>query len=447
VQIDCANTNYPGQRFAQMSIRVIEIAAVTGGWSNKNLRGSPMSALLAETTATATTSDLYDVEQLLARARALAPKLRERSYATNKAGRIPDETIRDFWDFNLTYLLRPKRFGGPAMRPDEAFQAAFELGRGDGSAAWVWAVMLIHDLFVAHFPEKFQQEYWGKDRTLSASSFLPNGKPTLTKGGIRLSGKWSFCSGVDNADWLFLGAFFGPPSGGAPMPDIRYVWVPKGDYRIIDDWDVMGLCGTGSKSVVVEDTFVPDHRIVSHKEMSDATSPGSKLHSEPVYRAPIWSFVPFTISAPACGIAQGALEAFIDDMKVRDDSFAHSPLSKKPGMHVRVAEASAMIDCGNLLYKRSYRETIDKVLAGVAPSLEFRARSRRDQGYSVKLAKAAVGLLIDAGGGRGLYETNHVQRCFRDLQAMAGHIVASWDVAAYSYGQIALGGPPSDLFV
>src|SRR5262245_23135871 len=169
------------------------------------------------TTATARTErvegDVYHLDALLERARALAPKLRERSYATNKAGRIPEETIADFWDHKLNYLLRPKRFGGPAVRPDEAFQVGFELGRGDGSAAWVWSVMLIHDLFVAHFPEAFQQEYWGKDRTLSASSFLPHGKPTPANGGIRVSGKWSFCSGVDNADWLFLGVFFGPPSG------------------------------------------------------------------------------------------------------------------------------------------------------------------------------------------------------------------------------------------
>ena len=406
-----------------------------------------MSALLAGGTADKERTDLYSAANLLERARALAPKLRERSYATNKAGRISAETIQDLWDFKLNYLLRPKKFGGPAMRPDEAFAAGFELGRGDGSAAWVWSVMLIHDLFVSHFPEEFQHEYWGKDRTLSASSFLPHGKPTPASGGVRVSGKWSFCSGVDNADWLFLGVFFGPPSGDSPMPDIRYIMVPKGDYQILDDWEVMGLCGTGSKSVVIDDKFVPHHRIVSHKEMSDATSPGSRLHADPVYRAPIWSFVPFTISAPACGIAQGALESFIEEMKVRDDSFAHSPLSKKPGMHARVAEASAMIDSGDLLYKRSYRETIDKILAGEVPSLEFRARSRRDQGYCVKAAKAAVGLMIDAVGGRGLFESNHVQRSFRDLQAVSGHIVASWDIAAYSYGQMALGGPPTDLFV
>ena len=114
-----------------------------------------MSAMLAGATADTEMADLYSATSLLGRARALAPKLRERSYATNKAGRIPAETIEDFWNFKLNYLLRPKKFGGPAMRPDEAFAAGFELGRGDGSAAWVWSVMLIHDLFVHIFPRSF----------------------------------------------------------------------------------------------------------------------------------------------------------------------------------------------------------------------------------------------------------------------------------------------------
>ena len=357
-----------------------------------------MSALRADAVTDHDAGDLYNVANVLARARALAPKLRERSYATNKAGRIPDETIRDFWDSKLNYLLRPKKFGGPAMRPDEAFQVAFELGRGDGSAAWVWSVMLIHDLFVAHFPEALQKEYWGKDRTLSASSFLPHGKPTPAAGGIRVSGKWSFCSGVDNADWLFLGVFFGPPSGDAPMPDIRYVMVPKGDYTIIDDWDVMGLRGTGSNSVVIDDKFVPDHRIVSHKEMSDATSPGAKLHAEPVYRTPIWSFVPFTISSSACGVAQGALDAFIDEMKVRDDAFAHSPLAKKPGMHVAHRRG-----------ERDDRRRRSALQALVPGDDRQGARGRGAEPRVSRPQPPRPGLLRQAGEGRG----RPVGRCRR----------------------------------
>jgi alkylation response protein AidB-like acyl-CoA dehydrogenase len=389
----------------------------------------------------------YALDRMKERAAKLIPSLRERALDTTRKRRIPGETIKDLWDADLFHLLKPTKFGGPAVRPDVAFQVADELGRGDGSAAWVWSVMTIHDLFVALYPEEFQQEYWGKARTLSASSFPPCGKAAPERGGFRVSGKWPFCSGVDNADWLFLGTIFGPPSGGSPMPDIRYVMVPTPDCRVIDDWHVLGLCGTGSKSVALDDVFVPEHRVLSHAAMAEGTTPGAEVHDGWLYRAPIWTFVPFTISAPANGIACGALETFIDEMKVRETSFDHSPMAKKPGMQMRVAEASAKIDAGDLLYKRSYRETMDKLAAGETLSLEHRARSRRDQGYSVLLAKEAAEALCTGTGGRGLFETNPVQRAYRDLQAVSGHIVANWDAPAYSYGQIMLGGPPSEMFV
>jgi Acyl-CoA dehydrogenase, C-terminal domain len=112
-----------------------------------------------------------------------------------------------------------------------------------------------------------------------------------------------------------------------------------------------------------------------------------------------------------------------------------------------VAEAGAMIDAGDLLYKRSFRETMDKLEAGETLSLEHRARSRRDQGYSVLLAKRGVEALFTGTGARGLFEKNHIQRAYRDLHAVSGHIVANWDAPAYSYGQIMLGGPPGEIFV
>jgi alkylation response protein AidB-like acyl-CoA dehydrogenase len=382
---------------------------------------------------------------LLHKARTLAPVLRERAAATNQARRIPEEAIGDFWDAGLWYLLKPRKFGGPEIRPDVAFTVANELARGDGSAGWVWAVFTIHDFLVALWPEEFQHEYWAKN-TLSASSFAPTGKATPASGGYRVSGKWSFCSGVDNADWLLLGTFFGPPSGGSPVPDIRYVMIPKREAKVIDDWFVFGLKGTGSKGLVVDDAFVPNHRILGLAEMLQGTTPGSRVHDSPLYRASVWGIIPFTISSPANGMARGGLDAFIEDMKVREGSFDHSPLAKKPGIQLAVAEASAMIDAAELLYWRSFRETIDKAMAGEPISLELRARSRRDQGFSVKMAREAAEKLFTASAGRGLYEGNHVQRAYADLQALQGHIVAGWEMPAYSYGALMLGGPASDSF-
>jgi alkylation response protein AidB-like acyl-CoA dehydrogenase len=390
-------------------------------------------------------TDAGIAETLQQKARALAPVLRERAAATNQARRIPDETIQDFWRADLWYLLKPRKFGGPEHRPDVAFSVAYELARGDGSAAWVWAVMTIHDLLVALWPEEFQREYWAKD-TLSASSFAPSGQAAPASGGYRISGKWTFSSGVDNADWLLLGVLFGPPAGGSPIPDIRYVMLPKGDFKVIDDWFVFGLRGTGSKGIVVEDVLVPSHRICGLAEMIQGTTPGSRVHDSALYKASVWSIIPFTISSPASGMARGALDAFLDDMKVREGSYDHSPLAKKPGMQLVVAEASAMIDAADLLYRRSFRATIDKIMAGEPLTLEHRARSRRDQGWSVMQAKLAAEKLFTATAGRGIYEGSPVQRAYADLHALQGHIVAGWEMPAYSYGQVMLGGSPSDPF-
>ena len=247
----------------------------------------------------------YARDALIERARKLAPVLRERAAASAEAQRIPAQTISDFWDAELCYLLKPKKFGAPEVRVDTA-EIASELSRGDGSAGWVWTVMGVHDLFMALFPEEAQHEYWAKDRTLSASSFAPSGKIEPAEGGVKLSGKWSFCSGVDNAQWMIPGAFAGMLSNDPPILDIRYLLLPMSDIKVIDDWHVMGLRGTGSKSVVVEGVFVPNHRMVRNDELMNGTAPGGRVHEGPLYRAPVWAVFLPCITSPANGMARGA---------------------------------------------------------------------------------------------------------------------------------------------
>jgi 3-hydroxy-9,10-secoandrosta-1,3,5(10)-triene-9,17-dione monooxygenase len=407
----------------------------------QNNGGEAGLAMTSGRTGTAGTSR----EQLLDRARKLVPVLRERAAETNELRRIPEATIRDFWDADLFYLLRPKKFGGPEVRLDDAWAVAAELGRGDGSAAWVWSIITVHDLFVAYFPEETQREFWDR-KVLSASSFMPSGKITPDKGGVRLSGKWSFCSGIDSADWMLLCGMAGMLSTNPPIPDIRFVFLPKSDVKVIDDWKVLGLRGTGSKSVTVDDVFIPAHRMVTLKDLSEGTTPGAKIHDSPFYRVPVWALFPFTISSSAVGIARGALECFLDEMKSRSTSYGHEPLNKKPTLQLKVSEASALIDAAELLYRRSLTETVDKALGGVPLTLVHRLRSRRDQGFTVKLLRQAADLLFSAQGGYGLYDNGHVQRAFRDLQALQSHIVGGWDMPALNYGSVALGGTPTDFF-
>ncbi len=386
----------------------------------------------------------YERDALLERARALVPALRERAAETNKLRRLPDRTLADFRAADLMGLLKPKKFGGPEVRIDTAMEVTAELARGDGSAAWVWVILACHDTLAAFFPEEAQQEYWGKPDALMASSFAPTGKAEKAEGGYRLSGKWSYCSGVDCAQWLMLGAIAGMRSFNPPIPDMIYVLMPRADLKVIDDWHVMGLRGTGSKSVVAENIFVPAHRSVSWASTGDGTAPGAKVHDSPLYRTPMMAFFPFFIASPGAGIARGGLEAFIAEMKERRTA-DFKPLGASPTIQLRIAEASALIDAADLLYKRSLRETMDKIFADETLSLDHRARSRRDQTYSLVLAKRAVEILFAAEGARGLFDDHPVQRAARDLHAVASHLVGGWDAPALTYGEIVLGQPPSSF--
>jgi len=384
-----------------------------------------------------------NADVLTERARELAPVLRGRAQQANEMRRIQDETIQDFWDAGLFGVLKPQKFGGAELRYDAFADLAGELGRGDGSAAWIYAVLNVHDHLISLFPEQAQQELWADPRMICASSFLPGGKATSDKAGWRVSGKWSFCSGVDAADWMLLGAIFGMV-GEPPHPDVRFMLLPIADCAIVDDWHVIGLRGTGSKTVTVQNALVPEHRLLSFAAFASGDTPGGKLHPNPLYSAPQWAVFPFTIASPAAGIARGAFETYCDQVKARANAFGEA-MSQFRSIQMRVAEAGALIDAAELLYKRSCRETIDKIMSRAPLTIEPRVRSRRDQAYSVEMAKRAAELLFKSLGGRGLYESDPVQRAFRDLQAVSMHIACTWDITSASYGSVMLGGKPTEM--
>ena len=244
--------------------------------------------------------------RLIQNARALVPVLRDRAEATNRARQIPRETVEDYWRNDLFGLLKPKKFGGQEVRFDAFLDLGTELGRGDGSAAWFYAVIGVHELMISLFPEQVQAEVWSNPRALVASSFAPGAQPRKEKDGYRVSGRWQFCSGIDSSDWIILGGIFGMLEG-PPRPDIRFMVLPRSDYSIVDDWHVMGLRGTGSKTAVVSDVFVPDDRVVSAEVMGAGQAPGGRVNAGPIYRAPTWAVFPFCLSSSATGIARGGL--------------------------------------------------------------------------------------------------------------------------------------------
>ena len=231
-----------------------------------------------------------DAATLIARAEAMIPVLRERAAAGEAGRKIPDATIADFKAAGFFDILKPKRWGGYEMEPNVFFKVQIAIAEGCMSSAWVLGVVGVHPLQMGLFPLKAQEDVWSKDTSvLVSSSYQPVGKVEKADGGFILSGQWSFSSGCQHCDWVFLGALIFPEDGQGP-PEYRTFLVPRSDYQIIDTWHTYGLKATGSHDIKVDRAFVPEHR--THKAMDGylCRNPGQEVNTGDLFKLP-WAAI------------------------------------------------------------------------------------------------------------------------------------------------------------
>ena len=248
-------------------------------------------------------STLPDEERaMLGRARAIVPRLVERAPAAAAVRRLPPESIAEYHAAGILRILQPKCLGGMQGRFSLFSRIVEELTYGCASSAWVYAVLAEHQWIIAQYPEEAQIDVWGDDpEAVASSSLAPRAAAKRVSGGWRLSGRYSFSSGCDYAQWAILGAF--PGEMGDPR-HIAYLLAPLAEVEVIDDWQVLGLTGTGSKSLVLHDVFIPEHRCVMVSDLFAGTPPGALVHPEyPVLRAPRGFLVSYSL--PPVAIALG----------------------------------------------------------------------------------------------------------------------------------------------
>ncbi len=384
--------------------------------------------------------------EALSRAAKFTPLLRERSAAANRERRIQAETIRELLDADLFKLLQPRRYGGIESDLETFVRTAIQLSRGCGSAGWVFSVLSIHQWMLGLYDDQAQQDVWGKNPdALIASALRPSGKVTKEKGGIRISGEWGFASGIDNSDWIILGAFLGMAQTTPPRPDVKMILVPVSDGKIVDNWHVMGLRGTGSKTFVLDNAFVPDHRQLDFIEAKEGEAPGRKANPGPLFRLPAFANFPLCLSGPGVGAGWGAYDRFVEYARTRKN-IAQKTIADFPTVQMRVAEAASMLDAAEQLLLRDCRESYAAAAANQKLTMDQRARFRRDQCWAPKTAAEAAEKVLRACGGQGLFDDFEIQRCYRDAYATAAHIGTSWDVASTQFGAVTLGvGHPEPL--
>ena len=383
-----------------------------------------------------------DFAELKSRAEALIPALRERAARGEELRRLPDETIADLHRTGLFRVLQPRRVGGSELPFRSLVELVAMVSRGDASTGWVLANLAAHHWLLGMCPPEAQDEVWGgsPDNLIGSALIFPRGRAEKVAGGYRLTGRWPFSSGVDPAAWNLIGAIVQSDESGAVEP--RIFVLPASDYTIIDTWDVIGLAGTGSKDVAVEDVFVPRHRSIAVSEITGGPNPGSVVNPSVLYQLPAISLFAFCIAGVSLGIAQGAIEYFTQTMKSRTSYYTGRTLADFVTVQVHLAEATAMAEAARSVMLGDCDEATRIVEGGEVPSLDHRARYRRDGAYAATLCTKAVDVLFGATGGGAIYARNPLQRAFRDVHAANAHYVLNWDINGAMYGRVALGLPP-----
>jgi len=379
-----------------------------------------------------------DERAMLERARALIPLLAERAPAAAAARQLPAETIVEYHAAGILRILQPRRFGGMQGRFSLFSRIVEELTYGCASAAWVYAVLAEHQWIIAQYPEEAQIDVWGEDpKAVAASSLAPREAARHVPGGWRLSGRYPFSSGCDFAQWAIIGAFLGEK--GDPR-HIAYLLVPLAEVEIVDDWQVLGLLGTGSKSLVLHDVFVPEHRSVMVSDLFAGTPPGALVHPDyPVLRAPRGFLVSYSLPPVAIALGRRALDIACASL-ARRVSRGVTRVAESEVVQMTIGEAAAAIDVATLLLHTGRESSTAAVSSGRKITEAEALRARRDMVYAQHQVGWALDRLCELDGARWVYDSDALGAIRRDVMTILTHHAASRQAAMAPYGRLLLAG-------
>ncbi|MDR3417384.1 MAG: acyl-CoA dehydrogenase family protein [Nevskia sp.] len=383
---------------------------------------------------------------LLQRAREMVPVLAQRARDAEQQCRVPASTVAEMQSAGFFRVLQPKRYGGYEMDPQTFYDIQMTLAEGCMSTAWIYGVIAVHNWQMALFDQRATDDVWRDDSSvLIASSYMPKGKVTRVDDGFRLSGRWGYSSGVDHCQWALLGALV-PPAGGAGAPEYRTFLVPRADFTVLETWDTMGLRGTGSKDVTVENAFVPEYRTHKSADGFAGTSPGLAVNDAPLYRLPFGQIFVRAVSSSAIGALQGALSSFIEFAAVRVGDMG-TRTADQGFAQTAAAEAAVAIDEMKLVLRRNFEVLLEQVRSGQPLQIRDRLHYRCQAAMVVDRCSQHVAKLMAASGARGIFADYPIVRHFQDINAGRGHYANNPDLFARNYGSVLLGKDNTDFFI
>jgi len=379
-------------------------------------------------------------DEALQRARELVPFLRAEAPKNEALRRLTPEVMAALHRSGLLRYLQPKVRGGMELPFVAYFDIPEMLARGDISVGWVAANLGSHHRNLVWWEPKAQEEVWGPDPDAGIASGIAyqQGRGVPRDGGVILTGEWNFSSGTDHSDWSMLACMV---REGDKVVDYVYCLVHRSDYEVTDDWHVLGMRATSSKTVRCKDVFVPGYRVLSmHVAKPGHAWPGLEVHRNPHYRIPTSALGGDCIGACLVGNARAALETSIELVKSRSTSYTGAKMRDFQTVQLRVSGAAAKVDAAALLMRSDCLEAQRIYEEGGTLDVETRLRYKRNCALAARMCVEAVDSLHEMAGANGIYDHYPLQRMFRDQRAAAGHFSFSTDAQLPPWGLVALGG-------
>ncbi|MFF4256586.1 acyl-CoA dehydrogenase family protein [Streptomyces sp. NPDC001663] len=348
------------------------------------------------------------------------------------SGRLTPELVEALRDSGLMRCGAPAELGATQTPPAVSLECAETIARGDAATGWCVAIALTTSLLGAYLPPKGAAETLGDRGSIPAGVWAPRGTARPVDGGVIVSGRWSFCSGVTHADHFFGGCLI---DDGTGAPAMRIVGIPTDQLRILDTWHTSGLRGTGSHDVVAEDVFVPEHRMLS---LTD-----TPVIDAPLYRFPLYGYFALAVASTTLGNARGAIDDLRELAGQKVAFGARRTLAEKSTTQTAVAQAEAALRAARAFFYSAVDDVWRAATAGDEVSLELRTGLRLAATHAARTSADVVRSMYDLGGGSAIYDDSPLQRRFRDATTATAHIQvnpATWETTGR-----ALLGLPTDL--
>lgn len=371
-----------------------------------------------------------ELEASTERASALA---RELAATTERERALPQVLLEHLCATGLMRAGAPAALGALEASPATTLRGAETIARGDASAGWCVSIAATSSLLSAYLPEEGAVEIFTDPHVVAAGVWAPRGNAVPVDGGVRISGRWSFCSGISHSRWLFAGCVLDDPQADAKGPLLRVVALPTAELEILDTWHTSGLRGTGSHDALASDLFVPDHHILS------LVDSGPRVDT-PLYRFPVFGFFALSIAAAALGNARGAVEDLTELAVAKTAQGSSRTLAERPATQAAVGEAEAALRAARSFYYEAIEEAWAAAQQETPVPESLRLGLRLAATHAVRSSADVARSMYDLGGGTAIYEDSPLQRRFRDAHAATAHFQvnpAIWELT----GRVLLGVP------